>query len=170
MQTPPTPRWRRKWQPTPVFLPGESYGQRSLAGYSPWGRKNRTQLNLLTTYPSQASSRRSAARIGRDRGGGRAPSVRVSDWGRPARPRPSAAGAIGSKHGGHRGCSYGPRFGGVQVGAAARGVRGWNAGVGTVVCKRSRGLGVGVCLGQDSLRLGPRPLARESLGRRAERL
>ena len=31
--------WRRKWQPTPVFLPGESYGQRSLADYSPWGRK-----------------------------------------------------------------------------------------------------------------------------------
>jgi len=26
--------WRRKWQPTPVFLPGESYGQRSLAGFS----------------------------------------------------------------------------------------------------------------------------------------
>ena len=26
-------------QPTPVFLPGESHGQRSLAGYSPWGRK-----------------------------------------------------------------------------------------------------------------------------------
>ena len=31
--------WRRKWQPTPVFLPGESHGQRSLAGYSPWGCK-----------------------------------------------------------------------------------------------------------------------------------
>ena len=31
--------WRRKWQPTPVFLPGESHGQRSLAGYSPWSRK-----------------------------------------------------------------------------------------------------------------------------------
>ena len=31
--------WRRKWQPTPVFLPGESRGQRSLAGYSPWGCK-----------------------------------------------------------------------------------------------------------------------------------
>ena len=31
--------WRRKWQPTPVFLPGESHGQRSLAGYSSWGRK-----------------------------------------------------------------------------------------------------------------------------------
>ena len=31
--------WRRAWQPTPVFLPGESHGQRSLAGYSPWGCK-----------------------------------------------------------------------------------------------------------------------------------
>ena len=31
--------WRRAWQPTPVFLPGESHGQRCLAGYSPWGRK-----------------------------------------------------------------------------------------------------------------------------------
>ena len=30
--------WRRKWQPTPVFLPGESYGRRSLVGCSPWGR------------------------------------------------------------------------------------------------------------------------------------
>ena len=28
--------WRREQLPTPVFLPGESYGQRSLAGYSPW--------------------------------------------------------------------------------------------------------------------------------------
>ena len=37
--------WRRKWQPTPVFLPGESHGQRSLAGYSPQGRKSRTQLS-----------------------------------------------------------------------------------------------------------------------------
>ena len=31
--------WRRIWQPTPVFLPGESYGWRSLMGYSPWGLK-----------------------------------------------------------------------------------------------------------------------------------
>ena len=30
---------RREWLPTPIFLPGESHGQRSLAGYSPWGRK-----------------------------------------------------------------------------------------------------------------------------------
>ena len=31
--------WRREWQPAPVFLPGESHRQRSLAGYSPWGHK-----------------------------------------------------------------------------------------------------------------------------------
>ena len=31
--------WRRKCQPTPVFLPGESHGQRRLVGYSPWGCK-----------------------------------------------------------------------------------------------------------------------------------
>ena len=29
--------WRKKWQPTPAFFPGKSHGQRSLAGYSPWG-------------------------------------------------------------------------------------------------------------------------------------
>ena len=37
--------WRRAWQPSPVFLPGESHGQRSLVGYSPWGRKSWTQLS-----------------------------------------------------------------------------------------------------------------------------
>ena len=31
--------WGRKWQPAPVFLPGKFHGQRSLAGYSPWGCK-----------------------------------------------------------------------------------------------------------------------------------
>ena len=31
--------WRREWLPTPVFLPGESQGQRSLVGYSPQGHK-----------------------------------------------------------------------------------------------------------------------------------
>ena len=33
---------RRAWQPTPGFLPGESSGQKSLAGYSPWGCKSWT--------------------------------------------------------------------------------------------------------------------------------
>ena len=31
--------WKKKWHPTPVFLPAESHGQVSLAGYSPWGHK-----------------------------------------------------------------------------------------------------------------------------------
>ena len=31
--------WRRKWQSTPVLLPGKAHGQRSLVGYSPWGHK-----------------------------------------------------------------------------------------------------------------------------------
>ena len=37
--------WRRMWQPTEVLLPGISHGQRSLVGYSPWGRKELTQLS-----------------------------------------------------------------------------------------------------------------------------
>ena len=41
--------WRRKWQPTPVFLPGESHGQRSLVGYSPWITKSWTWL-IKHTY------------------------------------------------------------------------------------------------------------------------
>ena len=32
-------RWRRKWHPTPVLLPGKSHGRRSLVGCSPWGRE-----------------------------------------------------------------------------------------------------------------------------------
>ena len=40
--------WRRQWQPTPVFLPGESHGQRSLVGYSPWGRKESGTTKRLT--------------------------------------------------------------------------------------------------------------------------
>ena len=41
--------WRRKWQPIPVFLPRQFRGQRSLAGYSPRGRKSRTRLSDETT-------------------------------------------------------------------------------------------------------------------------
>ena len=53
----PMEEWRGKWQPTPVFLPGESHGWRSLVGCSPWGRawwatehgvaKSRTRLSDL---------------------------------------------------------------------------------------------------------------------------
>ena len=42
--------WRREWQPVPAFLSGESHGQRSLAGYSPWD-----QQELDTTEPENNS-------------------------------------------------------------------------------------------------------------------
>ena len=51
--------WRRKWQHTPVFLPGKSHGQRSLAGCSPWGHKRvrhswtRTYVNTWTYVQSK---------------------------------------------------------------------------------------------------------------------
>ena len=38
----------KEWQPTPIFLPGESHGQRSLAGYSPWGCKESDTTEQLT--------------------------------------------------------------------------------------------------------------------------
>ena len=38
--------WSSKWQPTPAFLPGKSYCQRSLVGYSPWGHKERLDFNI----------------------------------------------------------------------------------------------------------------------------
>ena len=42
--------WRKKWQPTPVFWSGQSHGQRSLEGYSPWGPKSQTQLSTNSTH------------------------------------------------------------------------------------------------------------------------
>ena len=42
--------WRRKQLPTPVFLPGESYGQRTLAGYSPWGHKESNMTEQLSMW------------------------------------------------------------------------------------------------------------------------
>ena len=40
--------WRREWEPTQVFLPGESQGQRSLVVYSPWGHKESDMTERLT--------------------------------------------------------------------------------------------------------------------------
>ena len=40
--------WRRKWQPTPVILPGKSHGQRSLEGNSPWGHIESDTAERLT--------------------------------------------------------------------------------------------------------------------------
>ena len=41
--------WRREWLPTPVFLPGEFHGQRSLVGHSPWGHKELDMAEQLST-------------------------------------------------------------------------------------------------------------------------
>ena len=42
--------WRKEWQPTPEFLPAEFHEQRSLMGYSPWGRKELDTTEQLTLY------------------------------------------------------------------------------------------------------------------------
>ena len=42
--------WRRKWQPTPVFLPGESHGQRILVVSSPWGHKGSDTTERLNIH------------------------------------------------------------------------------------------------------------------------
>ena len=49
--------WRRAWQPTPVFLPGGSRGQRSLAGYSPQDCKESDTTQWLSTYIQYPSSK-----------------------------------------------------------------------------------------------------------------
>ena len=45
--------WWKKWQPTPVFLPGKSHGQWSLVGYSPWGHKGSDTTKDLHTWHSR---------------------------------------------------------------------------------------------------------------------
>ena len=48
--------WRREQLPTPVFLPGKCHGQRSLAGYSPWGHKESDMTERLSlTFTSSSS-------------------------------------------------------------------------------------------------------------------
>ena len=42
--------WRREWQPTPVFSPGEFHGQRSFVGYCPWGRKESDMTEHTHTH------------------------------------------------------------------------------------------------------------------------
>ena len=44
--------WRRKWQPTPVLLPGKSHGQRSLVAYGPWGCKKSDTTKQLRFHLS----------------------------------------------------------------------------------------------------------------------
>ena len=48
--------WRRKWRPLPVFLPGKFHGQRRLAGYTSWGRKESDMTEQLSTHPGIIST------------------------------------------------------------------------------------------------------------------
>ena len=48
--------WRRKWQPTPEYLPGQFHGQRSLVGYSPWDCKE-LDTTVITTGSSHSGHR-----------------------------------------------------------------------------------------------------------------
>ena len=56
--------WQMKWQPTPVFLSGKSRGQRSLAGYSPWGQKESDTPGRLTLSLFQQVKGRGALSMG----------------------------------------------------------------------------------------------------------
>ena len=62
--------WRRKWQPTPVFLPGESQGRRSLLGCHLWGRTESDtteatwQQQQQQGFPSGSDGKESACRVG----------------------------------------------------------------------------------------------------------
>ena len=57
---------RRKWQPTPVFMPGKSHGRRSLVGYSLWGRKESDTTEWLHfIYLSKKRHSTHATNIGR---------------------------------------------------------------------------------------------------------
>ena len=64
--------WRKKWQPTLVFLPGEFHGQRSLVGYSSWGGKDSDMTNtfqrvyiLTVTRPKWRQTKSSNEQSGR---------------------------------------------------------------------------------------------------------
>ena len=49
--------WRKKWQPTPVLLPGKSHGRRSLEGYSPWGCRESEMTERLHFHLSAIITR-----------------------------------------------------------------------------------------------------------------
>ena len=61
----PFMRWRRKWQPTPVFLPGESQGQGSLVGCRLWVAQSQTRLKRLSSSSSKQWKDISCLRIRR---------------------------------------------------------------------------------------------------------
>ena len=55
--------WRRKWEPTPVFLPGKCHGQRSLGGYNPWHCKELDMTERLNTHTHTHTLRGAVAAV-----------------------------------------------------------------------------------------------------------
>ena len=78
--------WRREWLPTPVFLPGEFHGQRSLAGYSPWEDEQSDTTELLkhlTRLRDEKEQAKETRRLGKSRTAGRATVLPSGYRGRP---------------------------------------------------------------------------------------
>ena len=50
----------KEWQPTPVFFPGKSHGQRNLVGYSPWGCKESATTKHISTRFGASTARQSS--------------------------------------------------------------------------------------------------------------
>ena len=55
--------WRRRWPPIPVFLPGESHGQKSLESYSPWGRKESDMTEQLKKKPNSTKKKYTSPKL-----------------------------------------------------------------------------------------------------------
>ena len=72
--------WRRKWQPTPVFLPGESHGRRRLAGYNPWGCKESDTTDLIWIYVKGVKKYSGEKTIASKNGAGKTGQLRVKEW------------------------------------------------------------------------------------------
>ena len=81
--------WRRKWPPTPVFLPGKSHGRRSLVGYSPWGCKESDTTELLHFYFIPVLEREMATRSS------------ILAWKIPWTKEPGRLQSMGSQRVGH---------------------------------------------------------------------
>ena len=99
------PRWRRKWQPTPVFLPGEPHGWRSLVGYSPRSRKESDKTERrhfhfhrrALGFPGGASGTEPTCQCMRHKRRGFNPWVRKIPWRRAWQP--TTAFLPGESHG-----------------------------------------------------------------------
>ena len=82
--------WIRKWQPTPVLLPGKSHGWRSLVGYNPWGLKESTPLSDFTfTFHFHASQKKMTTHSS------------ILAWRIPGREEPGALLSMGLHRVGH---------------------------------------------------------------------